>query len=169
MDFSKIRTVSVICLGNICRSPIGEVVLRDRLEKNDLAIEVSSGGTGDWHIGENAYFRSIEVLEENNYKINHTAKQVTRKWFEKHDLFLAMDLKNRADLFILADKSQWDKIIMFRSFDEYLAHLPHDHPALEVPDPYGQDLLEFRKVLSMVENAADGFVARLKHQRKDSS
>jgi protein-tyrosine phosphatase len=165
MLLHKIYSVSVICLGNICRSPIGEVVLRDRLEKNDLAIEVSSGGTGDWHIGENANSRSIEVLEENNYKINHTAKQVTRKWFEKHDLFLAMDLNNRANLLNLAGANQKDKILMFRWFDESLNHLPIDHSDLEVPDPYYGSKTDFENVLQMIEAAADGFVKKIKQGR----
>ena len=142
------------------------MVLRDRLEKNDLAIEVSSGGTGDWHIGENANSRSIEVLEENNYKINHSAKQVTRKWFEKHDLFLAMDLNNYQDLIQIDGSKNHEKIKMFRHFDPELRILSDLDPALAVPDPYYGTLLDFQNVLAMIEKAADGFVDRVIESRK---
>ena len=98
MDLSQVKSVSVICLGNICRSPIGEVVLRDRFERNNLDIEVCSGGTGSWHIGENANKKTIQVLEENNYVIRHSARQIKPNWFKSHDLFLAMDSNNFHDL-----------------------------------------------------------------------
>jgi protein-tyrosine phosphatase len=162
MNFSEIKSISVICLGNICRSPIGEVVLRDRLAKSGLDISVSSGGTGSWHIGENANPRTIQVLEENDYRINHTAKQVVKNWFEQHDLFLAMDLSNRENLIKIAGKNNQHKVLMYRWFDESLNHLPIDHPDLEVPDPYYGELNDFKNVLSMIELAADGFVKKIK-------
>ncbi len=158
MKLNEIRSVSVICLGNICRSPMGEVVLRDRLEKHDLDIEVNSGGTGSWHIGENANLRTIQVLEENNYVINHKAKQVTSSWFNRNDLFLAMDFNNYRDLIKIAGKNNSAKVDMYRRFDPELKIIFDLDPQLEVPDPYYGNLDYFRNVLKMVERAADGFV-----------
>ena len=162
MNLANIKTVSVICLGNICRSPIGEVVLRDRFERHGLEIEVSSGGTGSWHIGEDANPRTIKVLEANNYSISHSAQQVDRTWFKETDLFLAMDLSNRTNLLKMAGAEFSEKVLMYRWFDESLSHLPQDHPDLEVPDPYFSGEKEFEEVVKMVEQAADGFVNKIR-------
>ena len=167
MDLSQIKSISVICLGNICRSPMGEVVLRDRFEKHDLDIEVCSGGTGSWHIGENANKRTIQVLEENNYVIRHKARQVTSDWFNNHDLFLAMDLKNLHDLQRIGGSKNHLKIKMFREFDpseKILFDFKHE---LDVPDPYYGSLDDFRTVLKMVESSADGFVEAVTNLRKE--
>ncbi len=118
MKFSEIKSVSVICLGNICRSPMGEVVLRERFEKHGLDIAVSSGGTGSWHIGEDANPKTKQVLKANNYLINHAAQQVSKSWFQSHDLFLAMDLTNRANLLTLAGSENQNRVLMYRWFDE---------------------------------------------------
>lgn len=141
---------------------MGEVVLRDRFEKHGLKIEVSSGGTGNWHIGEDANPRTLQVLRDKNYFVDHTARQVNNSWFQKTDLFLAMDLSNRANLLKLAGKDYSHKVLMFRWFDEDLNHLPQDHPDLEVPDPYYGTIKDFEMVLSMVEKAADGFVNKIR-------
>jgi protein-tyrosine phosphatase len=167
MKLNEIRSVSVICLGNICRSPMGEVVLRDRLEKYDLDIEVNSGGTGSWHIGEDANLRTIQVLEENNYVINHKVKQVTSSWFDKNDLFLAMDLNNYHDLIKIAGKNNSAKVQMYRRFDPKLKIIFDLDPQLEVPDPYYGNLEDFKNVLKMVENAADGFVKAVINAREE--
>ena len=158
MNLGNIRAVSVICLGNICRSPMGEVVLRDRFEKQGLEIEVSSGGTGSWHIGEKANSRTIQILEERNYSVNHVAKQVNKQWFSKNDLLLAMDLNNFHDLQKIGGESNYSKIKMFRQFDPELKILFDLDSNLEVPDPYYGSLEDFRKVLQMIEKAADGFI-----------
>ena len=162
MNLSQIKSVSVICLGNICRSPMGEVVLRDRFEKHGLAIEVTSGGTGNWHVGEDANPRTLQVLRAKNYSVNHQAKQVNNSWFDKTDLFLAMDLSNRSNLLKLAGKNYAHKVLMYRWFDEDLSHLPQDHPDLEVPDPYYGTIEDFELVLNMVEKAADGFINKIR-------
>ena len=162
MKFSEIKSISVICLGNICRSPMGEVVLRERFEKHGIDIAVSSGGTGSWHIGEDANPKTKQVLRANNYLINHAAQQVSKSWFQSHDLFLAMDLTNRENLLKMAGAENQNKVLMYRWFDEDLNHLPQDHPDLEVPDPYYGGLADFELVLQMVERAADGFVKKIK-------
>ena len=167
MNLANIKTVSVICLGNICRSPIGEVVLRDRFEKHGLEIEVSSGGTGSWHIGENANSRTIQVLKESNYKVNHVAKQVNKQWFEKNDLLLAMDLNNYRDLQKIGGDSNYSKIKMFRQFDLSLKIIFDLNPNLEVPDPYYGSLSDFREVLKMIEKAADRFIEAVINSRKE--
>lgn len=167
MNLANIKTVSVICLGNICRSPIGEVVLRDRFEKHGLEIEVSSGGTGSWHIGEDANPRTIQVLKERNYKVNHVAKQVNKQWFTKNDLLLAMDMNNYRDLQKIGGESNYSKIKMFRQFGPDSKIILDLDSNLEVPDPYYGGLEDFRKVLQLIEKAADGFVQAVINSRKE--
>lgn len=161
MNISQVKSVSVICLGNICRSPIGEVVLKDRFKRNNIDIEVCSGGTGSWHVGENANRRTIQVLEENNYKIRHSARQIKPSWFKSHDLFLAMDSNNYLDLQKIGGFNNYSKIKMFRRYDPMLKIASEVSNHFDVPDPYYGNIDDFRSVLSMIENAADGLVERM--------
>jgi protein-tyrosine phosphatase len=124
-------------------------------------VAVDSSGTGPWHVGEGASAFSIQVWQEAGYKYQHKAKQFKETFFKQHDLILAMDLSNRATLLKLA-KSEEDKnkILMFLSFDPEKSGINpegEDAHQLSVPDPYGMELAEYKKVLGMVERAADGF------------
>lgn len=155
-------TVHLVCLGNICRSPIANAVLANKcadLIKPKVAVD--SSGTGPWHVGEDASAFSIQVWQEAGYKYQHKAKQFKETFFKQHDLILAMDLSNRAALLKLA-KSEEDKnkILMFLSFDPEKSGINpegEDAHQLSVPDPYGMELAEYKKVLDMLERAADGF------------
>lgn len=167
MQLHDIKSISVICLGNICRSPMGEVILRDRFNKHELDIEVCSGGTGDWHIGENANRKTIQVLEENGYVIRHSARQITREWFNSHDLFMAMDLNNYRDLQKLGGAKNFSKIKMFREFDAYPRILFDTNKELDVPDPYYGSLDDFTRTLRLVEVAADNFVGHILKAREE--
>ena len=162
MKLKNIKTISVVCAGNICRSPIGEVVLRDRLEKAGLEIFVDSAGTGNWHEGEDANAKTNKVLRESGYEITHTARQFKKQWFEERDLILVMDLENKRNLLSIAPPTHKDKIHLMRKFYPKLSHLPDDHEELEVPDPYHQPLDDFYEVLDMLEKAADGLISLLK-------
>jgi protein-tyrosine phosphatase len=155
-------TVHLVCLGNICRSPLATALLANKcadLTKPKVAVD--SSGTGGWHVGEGASQYSIQVWQEAGYKYEHKAKQFKDTYFQQHDLILAMDLSNRAALLKLA-KSEEDKnkILMFLSFDPELQKIDpegEDAHQLSVPDPYGMELAEYKKVMDMLERAADGF------------
>jgi protein-tyrosine phosphatase len=154
--------VLMVCLGNICRSPIAEVVFRDRAEAVGLNVEVDSAGTGRWHIGSDADPRARRVLEEHDYEFEHSARTFDPRWFDERDLILAMDLDNLADLRRMARTPQHKaKVRLIRSFDPELSRLPETSQQLAVPDPYygGQD--GFEEVLAMLERASDGLVAHL--------
>jgi protein-tyrosine phosphatase len=154
--------VTVVCLGNICRSPIGEAVLRARIEEAGLAdrVVVDSAGTGDWHLGQGANPRAVAVLDAAGYPNDHTARQITPEWFDGIDLVLAMDEANYADLArLLARSGASTELRMLRSFDPDLAHLPEPHPDLVVPDPYYGTDQDFVDVLHMVEKASGGVVS----------
>ncbi|MCX8528406.1 MAG: low molecular weight phosphotyrosine protein phosphatase [Candidatus Nanopelagicales bacterium] len=153
--------ITVVCLGNICRSPIGEVVLRTRLVDAGLAdrYQVDSAGTGDWHLGHGADPRSIDVLNAHGYEHDHTARQITSSWMADTDLLLAMDESNYRNLQeLIAHSGCTPDLRMMRSFDPALSHLPEPHPGLDVPDPYHGGPEGFVHVLQMIELAADGVV-----------
>jgi protein-tyrosine phosphatase len=157
--------ITVVCLGNICRSPIGEVVLRDRIAVAGLAdrVVVDSAGTGDWHIGHPADPRTLATLDAHGYAHDHRARQITADWFAEIDLLLAMDEANYADLQRMRSRSgATTELRMMRSFDPGLAHLAEPHPELDVPDPYYGGPAEFTEVLRMIERAADGLVETLR-------
>lgn len=151
--------ITVVCLGNICRSPIGEAVLRNRLEQAGLAdrVLVDSAGTGDWHLGHPADRRALAALDAAGYPHDHVARQIRPHWFEELDLVLAMDESNYDDLRRMMP-ADGPELRMFRSFDPALAALPEPHPDLVVPDPYYGGPEEFTEVLHMIEQAADGLV-----------
>lgn len=163
-DASRPYQVTIVCLGNICRSPIGEAVLRSRLDAAGLATQVlvDSAGTGDWHVGQGANVRSIAVLNANGYGHDHTARQINEGWFAAIDLAIAMDCSNYADLKRLIPASApHTQLRMLRAFDPALSHIPEPDQRLDVPDPYHGTDEDFVTVLRMVETAVDGLVAAL--------
>lgn len=154
--------IAVVCLGNICRSPMGEVVLSEKLARAglDRRVEVSSAGTGGWHVGEPMDRRAAAALAAAGYDgSRHRAAQFEPGWYDAHDLVLAMDSSNHADLDDLAGEVEPGRLRMFRDFDPRAAGADRD-----VPDPYfgGDD--GFAHVLATVERTADAIVAALERE-----
>src|SRR5690625_4793281 len=93
-DSDQIFRVCVVCTGNICRSPMGEAVLRHRLVQADLGdhIAVESAGTAGWHLGDPADPRALRVLGDNAYDAeHHVARQLPADWPHEIDLVLVVD------------------------------------------------------------------------------
>lgn len=156
--------VTAVCLGNICRSPIAEAVLRDRIERAGLGdrVTVDSAGTGDWHIGHDADPRSQAILAQNGYELTHRARQITPSWMAELDIILVMDESNYTNVEAMIGESGYEpELHMMRSFDPEFSHLGNLHPDLNVPDPYFDKEDGFAQVLDMIERAADAFVAGL--------
>jgi len=148
--------VLFVCLGNICRSPMAEGVLRVKAQGAGLALDVASAGTGDWHVGEAPDLRAQEAAAARGYDISALrGRQVTRTDFSRFDYLLAMDRKNLAHLQRLAPTSFNGTLRLF------LDYAP-DAPAREVPDPYfgGED--GFAPVLDLIEEAAKGLIRHLR-------
>src|SRR4051794_1763965 len=125
--------VVFVCLGNICRSPMAEVVLRSKLEAEGLggSVVVSSAGTGDWHIGEGADRRTVAALSARGYDASrHRARQFEKDWFDDNDLVVALDRSNLHELRAMAPLDRRDEVVLLRSFE------PHAGADLDVPDPY---------------------------------
>jgi protein-tyrosine phosphatase len=141
-----------VCLGNICRSPTAQVVLARRLAAAGLddRVTVNSSGTGDWHVGRPMDSRAAAMLTAAGYDASrHQAQQYDDSWLGAHDVVLAMDHGNLADL-----GGRSERVGMFRDHD------PVD-PGGDVPDPYYGGADGFAEVLAMVERVSDALVDEL--------
>jgi protein-tyrosine phosphatase len=160
--------ICLVCLGNICRSPMADVVLGDELARAGLAglVEVDSAGTGDWHVGGPMDAGARAELARRGYDGSaHRARQFDAAWFPRCDLVLAMDRQNLAALRAAAPDSEsaGSRLLLFRSFDPALAAGggaadPQDG---EVPDPYGGAAGDYALALDLVQAAARGLAAAL--------
>lgn len=149
-----------VCLGNICRSPTAEAVLRGMAtrEAPELAISVDSAGTANYHPGSSPDRRSQAAARKREYDLSALrARQVRDQDFVDFDLILAMDRANLQDLQAMAPASARGKIRLF------LDYAP-EQPAREVPDPYYSGTNGFEEVLDLIEAAARGLLRRLREQ-----
>lgn len=146
-----------VCLGNICRSPLAEGVLRRRLEAAGLGhVELDSAGTGDWHVGQPPDPRTVAVARARGIDISGLrARQVHMDDFHEFDLILCADRSNLAALRRLAPAGARAEVALLRDW----AGAGQD--GLEVPDPYTGGEEDFEAVHAMLDAAADAIVARL--------
>ena len=151
-----------VCMGNICRSPTAEGVMRHVLLEAGLesSVEVDSAGTGAWHVGEPADGRARAAARRRRIELTTIARQVTRADLDEFDLVLAADAANRRDLLRLAgeDPGRRAKVRLLREFDS--ASLQAGD--LDIPDPYYGGGDGFEDVLDIVEAACRGLLGELR-------
>jgi protein-tyrosine phosphatase len=151
--------ISFVCTGNICRSPMAEVVLREQVARAGLAgyIVTTSSGTGDWHVGERADQRTIDALARRGYDGSmHRARQFETDSFGDFDLIVAFDRSHERILRAWAtDEIERDKVRMMLSFDSEQAHLR------DIPDPYYSDDAMFDAVLAMIERSSQALFRQI--------
>lgn len=153
--------VCFVCLGNICRSPTAEGVLRSLLERSGLSdrVLVESAGTASYHVGALPDRRSRAAAAQRGLQLESRARQFTIEDWQRLDYVLAMDQANFDAL--VASTPSADaraKLHLFRSFD------PAAPPGAEVPDPYYGGPEGFEHVLDLCEAAAEGLIARLRSE-----
>jgi protein-tyrosine phosphatase len=149
--------VLFVCLGNICRSPTAEGVLRHMLieEAPELKVEIDSAGTADYHVGDPPDPRTQRAALRRGIDLRGLrARRVVPGDFSKFDLILAMDRQNLRDLASLRPAASTAQL---RLFMEYAPD-----SCLEVPDPYYGDEDAFERVLDLTTLAARGLVAQLR-------
>lgn len=174
--------VCFVCTGNICRSPMAEWVLRARLADAGLsgAVIVDSAGTGDWHVGDGADPRTVQVLARHGYPSRHVARQFEAADLGRRDLVVAMDSGHLRTLRLWAERAERPEyperprhtvpgtapprsgpprpaeLRLLREFD------PAAGPdRLDVPDPYYGSLAGFEECLAMVEAAIPGLLSHI--------
>ncbi len=151
--------VLFVCLGNICRSPMAEAVLRDLVKREGLQdkIQVDSAGTGDWHIGNSPHEGTIAILKEN--KINYDgmkARQIVSKDSDTFDYIIAMDSQNLTDLKKVIKEKEG---VTFTRFLDLIEH----SPIQDVPDPYFTG--NFDEVYDMVLEGCEVLLSRIKTEK----
>jgi len=143
----------MVCLGNICRSPLAQGILEAKIKKYNLDWKVDSAGTSGWHDGEHPDARAIRTATKHGVVIG---SQISRKFdirdFEEFDLICAMDASNYNDIKKLTTNSaQQEKI-------ELLLNLAYPGKNLQVPDPYFDD--RFEEVYKILDEAIEIFVTK---------
>lgn len=151
----KIR-VLFVCMGNICRSPTAEGVLRHFARESGLAdrLIVESAGTHAYHVGESADRRAVAAAERRGVSLSDIrARQISDDDFERFDYIIAMDEDNRRWLLAQAPEEHHHKVRLFLSFAAV--------SETEVPDPYYGGGAGFERVLDLVELASRGLLETL--------
>lgn len=149
--------VLMVCLGNICRSPLAEGILRSKVDSSRVFID--SAGTGGWHVGHLPDSRSIEVAQINSIDItDQRCRRFTRQDFEDFDRIYVMDRSNLSDVLDLAlDANHRKKVRLI--LDEL-----HPGEMREVPDPYYGGAGGFDRVFKLLDEACEVIANRLEDE-----
>ncbi|WP_296402318.1 low molecular weight protein-tyrosine-phosphatase [Psychrobacter sp.] len=153
------KSILLVCLGNICRSPTAEGIMRQRTAIAGLTLKIDSAGTGDWHIGEHPDSRAQSHAKQNGYNISKlVARQVSPQDFLDFDLILAMDAQNLKDLQAIRDVAAQnvssDKLGRLALMSEVdISYLNQD-----VPDPYNGGADGFEEVIKRLESSVDAWI-----------
>jgi protein-tyrosine phosphatase len=156
LEASPVRLL-VVCLGNICRSPMAEGVLRARIEASPLAGQVilDSVGTGNWHAGEPPDSRAIATAARHGVDISALrARQLSRDDYTRHDWLLCADRNNLRDVRARGPSEAHSRCALLLEWAGIAADA-------DVPDPYTGGDAEFEAVWAMLDHAAQGVVTRL--------
>ena len=146
----------MVCLGNICRSPLAEGILQTKVNSKGLDIKVDSAGTGGWHVGQGPDPRAIAIANKYGIDIsNQQARQFSPSDFESFDIIYAMDGSNLSDIVSLANSNEdTEKVRLILN-----AVSPEDNTP--VPDPYygGDD--GFEKVYKLLDTACEIIIKKI--------
>jgi len=144
----------MVCLGNICRSPLAEGILKSKVNSEDIFVD--SAGTGDWHVGQLPDSRSIEIAKTHGLDLsNQRGRQFTQRDFLNFDYIFVMDNSNKGDVLQLAqNESDINKVQLI--LDEVF---PNEN--VDVPDPYYGGEQGFESVYQMLDKACNEIVKRL--------
>ncbi|MBL7903528.1 MAG: low molecular weight phosphotyrosine protein phosphatase [Bacteroidales bacterium] len=153
--------ILMVCLGNICRSPLAEGIMRHKLMNNQIDASVESCGFESFHVGDKADRRAAQVAAENGVDLSgHRARTFKVSFFDEFDRIYVMDNKNFSDVASKARNSEDLKKV------DYIMNMVYPGTNMAVPDPYygGQD--GFRKTWNMLDAATEKIVDEIKGLKK---
>lgn len=148
-----------VCLGNICRSPAAEGVMKSivEAESDESHFEIDSAGTGNYHIGDLPDQRMRVHARHRGYNLTHRCRQVRESDFDEFDIIVAMDASNQRNLMRIAPTVEAEqKIIMMADFSDMASRYDH------IPDPYYEGAEGFELVLDLLESACRNLYDSLK-------
>ena len=149
----------MVCLGNICRSPLADGLLRNKVSEKKLPWFVDSAGTAAYHIGNPPDLRMIQTAKSNGIDISDLrARQFTSQDYEDFDRIYVMDQSNYKNVLALAN-SNADRQKVYLLLD----HL-YPNKQLEVPDPYYGNQSDFDAVFTLVNEATEALISDLTHE-----
>lgn len=152
--------VLFVCLGNICRSPLAEGIMRHRLVQVglDKKVIVDSCGTSNYHIGSKPDSRTRQNAEKNGVKLSHLGRQLTPDDMEAFDLIIAMDKSNRKNILSLeGGLAHAAKVKLMREFDSESGE--------DVPDPYYGSEMDFQEVFEILDRSVNGLINHLRQEQ----
>jgi protein-tyrosine phosphatase len=153
----------MVCLGNICRSPIAEGIVKEKLKKSGFNAAVDSAGLLSYHIGETPDPRAIKIAARFGIDIsNQRARQILSEDFDRFDIIFAMDQSVFDALKSLSRKEQRNKIHLFLEFAGYPA-------GSNVPDPYYGNMSDFEECFRLIDSASDIIIKKILSLKKDES
>jgi protein-tyrosine phosphatase len=145
--------ILMVCLGNICRSPLAQGILENIIKEKELHWQVDSAGTSNWHAGESPDHRAIACAANHGINIkNQRSRQIVLSDFERFDYLLVMDKNNYRDLIQMAPSGTMHKVKLLMPYWE-------DRPGDEVPDPYYDDT--FERSFRFAKAACESFVRKI--------
>lgn len=155
----KIR-VLFVCLGNICRSPLGAAILKKKIRQKrwEHQVDVDSCGTSNYHIGAGADPRTVANATLNGVAIEHCARQLTADDLRRFDFIFAMDKSNYQNILKLGNSIDLrQKVRLMREFDP-------KNPGAEVPDPYHGGEQDFQEVYDILDRSTAKFLEFLEKE-----
>ena len=143
-----------VCLGNICRSPLAEGIMKHKIAEQGLDWEVDSAGTGGWHAGDLPDSRSIQVAQKHGVDLTYQrARKLRSIDYEAFDKIYVMDSMNYQDVKRLANEDEYHKI-------ELIMNEVEPHRNINVPDPYYGEGDGFEHVFQMLDRACDAIIKK---------
>ncbi len=151
--------ILMVCLGNICRSPLAEGILRKKAEEHALQLKIDSAGTSNFHIGENPDNRTIKNALKNGVDVSMlVARQFKTQDFEEFDIIYTMDQSNYTNVIALAEHdAHISKVRM-------ILNELHPEKNMPVPDPYFGGEEGFQHVFELLDAACDRIVEKIKSE-----
>ena len=153
-------SVLFVCLGNICRSPAAEGILRHQAEKEGVNIHVESCGLGDWHKGNLPDERMREASKKRGIALTSRAQKMEHEFFDRFDFIFVADHKVMNELYKFAESPE------HKAKMHFITHFSSSYKGQDVPDPYYDGEAGFENVLDMLEDSCEGILTHIKAKAK---